>query len=737
MLLQTLLSLLLVASSRADQVAKPNIWDGNKWVDLPIADPASNKPQYPIVNPTVAKDKSATIYVALTSFRDFRCSDTLTSIFKNAKYPERVFVGLLHQMLPESTDESCLKTYCAVMRSYTTSKCPHKENIRAVDSSSLDSRGPSTSRYMQHTMLRNEEFYLQLDSHSLLTKDWDVLMLEEWVATGNEYAVLSTYPPDVADKAKFESGGESVGTVPHLCASTFAHKGMVRNARAVPVSGLNSDGLSPQPILTTRWAPQFSFSRSHLERKVPADPHLVNVYDGYDFSKYARMWTRGYDVYTPSRVLLFHDYGRILGSKNAKQADAAAKPKQKYDPSNWQNNGQSPVEKRQAYENGVYRVRMLLNMPGAPTDAKSLATLSIFGLGTRRTLDAFIDYTGVDVRRLTNGPSRCFGRGAAVRLVPFSGGGDADVDLGDAWGMDAEKIPAAGQGVPLESGPVEWVSLDALWATNVAYTASRGSSLAPPSPVADMTGNSGETDETGAGADVLVNDVFLRLPFPLCLVDPVLAWLYAKVEPIASDQVSKHQIVGVLLVVVPIALVCLASTIVSVWTSSNLKQASSSSSSSSSSQGMCSEDSDIRHDNDRNDNNDNNGGNGRATTSTGLPHLSGSPRDRRYVLSPYKNSPAVTESLQEILSPTSPRQPWTGRDPSGADYDSGGDSDGFEGGPVERGVGEGVANGSDYYDNATSTSVSRRDVCSSANSETYPSRRGGASPSPAFRRGMV
>ena len=40
-------------------------------------------------------------------------------------------------------------------------------------------------------------------------------------------------------------------------------------------------------------------SKCHAHRKTPYDPNLPHVFDGDEFAKYARLWTRGYDVYTP------------------------------------------------------------------------------------------------------------------------------------------------------------------------------------------------------------------------------------------------------------------------------------------------------------------------------------------------------------------------------------------------------------------------------------------------------
>jgi Glycosyltransferase (GlcNAc) len=62
------------------------------------------------------------------------------------------------------------------------------------------------------------------------------------------------------------------------------------------------------PKLTTTWGAGYSFSKCHAMRAVPYDPYLPQVFDGEEFSMYARYFTHGYDVYTPSRSYIGHDY---------------------------------------------------------------------------------------------------------------------------------------------------------------------------------------------------------------------------------------------------------------------------------------------------------------------------------------------------------------------------------------------------------------------------------------------
>ena len=56
------------------------------------------------------------------------------------------------------------------------------------------------------------------------------------------------------------------------------------------------------------WGAGLCFHRCHAEINVPVDPYLDNVFDGEEGSRGIRFFTHGYDVYSPHRVLVTHDY---------------------------------------------------------------------------------------------------------------------------------------------------------------------------------------------------------------------------------------------------------------------------------------------------------------------------------------------------------------------------------------------------------------------------------------------
>ena len=92
--------------------------------------------------------------------------------------------------------------------------------------------------------------------------------------------------------------------MPHLCNVVWTKEGHVRNEQAKAARMLEG------PKMTTLWAAGLSFSKCHAETKVKNDPHLDYIFDGEEFSRAARLWTHGYDFYTPPRTVIVHNYHR-------------------------------------------------------------------------------------------------------------------------------------------------------------------------------------------------------------------------------------------------------------------------------------------------------------------------------------------------------------------------------------------------------------------------------------------
>jgi hypothetical protein len=172
---------------------------------------------------------------------------------------------------------------------------------------------------------------MQTDSHMDFSDNFDVGLVDMFHKTENDYAVLSTYVTDI------EQNNKDPNNVPHLCMVEFTSS--IRNWGTKECTNLRKPKLTNGTCLlcekfvcircshlmsylnitllkyyyitnlcAAMWGAGLSFHRCHAEVNVPVDPYLDNVFDGEEGSRGIRFFTHGYDVYTPHRVLVTHDY---------------------------------------------------------------------------------------------------------------------------------------------------------------------------------------------------------------------------------------------------------------------------------------------------------------------------------------------------------------------------------------------------------------------------------------------
>ncbi|CAM9112498.1 unnamed protein product, partial [Pylaiella littoralis] len=400
------------AASDDDLVVIGELYSGSKRGDpgwFPITRSRS-APQPHAPDTESWSQSDTTLWTGIASFRDKRCGMTLFNLFSKAKFPDRLTAGVVQQNM--ESDEECLETYCRLMDEKEGRKnCPYRDNIRVLAMDALDAQGPCWGRHLQSYLLADEEFCMQVDSHMDFVDGWDVAMMEEWAETNNEYGVLSTYVQD------FKHLGVNLGKrweVAHLCEVKFHTSQQPRNepARAV------HDMLEPK--MTTTWGAGYSFSKCHAERRVPYDPHLDGIFDGEEFSKMVRLWTNGYDVYTPKRGHLVHDYSH--------PDDATT--------GSWRRNKKPLGQHKDTKALANQRLWDLMEMPQSTEDGRREMQGGPWGLGDLRTLDDFIEFTGVDPRtrgHIGVSGDRC---GSGVEWVPYDLDDGADYGNGGGGGDD-------------------------------------------------------------------------------------------------------------------------------------------------------------------------------------------------------------------------------------------------------------------------------------------------------------
>lgn len=354
------------------------------------------------------------IFVGLSVFRDgFRCGKTIFTGLKRAKYPERLFFGVVDQV--NDGDERCLDEFCKMAEAEWPDKgsCPYKDHIRVDVHQASESRGPTLARHQQQKLIQQEEFCLQLDGHSIFTNLWDENLLAEWKRVNNEMAVLSTYLHHIHDFVKENGDNALSASLPHLCSTVRGSNGLVRTVGASMISN------SKFPQLEALWGAGLSFNKCHAERRVPVDSHTLWMFDGEEFLRASRLWTSGYDMYSPSVLgsVIYHNYSKV--------------------PARFEHITVDPQVKKRESEMAVNRFNHLVGKP-----IKGMVDtyeLDKYGFGSVRSFESYLKFSGVTFQQGVNDTESC----EQLHWVPYENATEVETLMGNGWKLHATTAEAA------------------------------------------------------------------------------------------------------------------------------------------------------------------------------------------------------------------------------------------------------------------------------------------------------
>lgn len=327
---------------------------------------------------------SETIFVSVASYRDSECPSTLEYIFNNADHPQNIYVGVCQQndMSDESKDVECT--------------LPDKNlvnNIRMIRLRHHEAKGPTWARYLCSTLYNNETYFFQIDSHTKLVKGWDtkcINMMKKLKNSGaTQNPVLSHYP------ASYDNFGDDQLGVTRICKSFFNDRGMISFEGA---HHIKTDELTPTPYVTGG----FLFCEGKMLKDVPYDPYLDYLFVGEEILHSVRIWTAGYDIFTPNENIAYHEYTR------------AEKPKI------W-------TDKNYRDDDAFEKVKELIGLKGN----SGLYNDYKYGLGNKRTLEEYYKFAGIDLEKKTVNKDFCLEKKNENVIEQFENTGNKnDLDTG-------------------------------------------------------------------------------------------------------------------------------------------------------------------------------------------------------------------------------------------------------------------------------------------------------------------
>lgn len=301
------------------------------------------------------------IFISIASYRDPETIPTILDCYNKAKNKDLLRFGVfLQEEEGFSKKENLSKSI----------------NVDFLECDWRDSRGACWIRSaIQKNLFNNEEYYLQIDSHHRFCENWDQILIDSLEKLKKEKQIekpiIGGYCPgyDPKNDQDLEDAPMKITAYPE-----FSDLGdlMFRPKRILNHKKLQSEGI--ENIKARFLSGHFIFADGNFVKECPYDPLLY--FRGEELSLSARAYTHGYDMFHPTKPIVWHEY---LRKEQIKHWDDHKKNKGFLITS----------DERSSY--AKRRVRQLLGME------KKTKALGKYDLGLKRGLNEYELYCGLNL----------------------------------------------------------------------------------------------------------------------------------------------------------------------------------------------------------------------------------------------------------------------------------------------------------------------------------------------------
>lgn len=288
------------------------------------------------------------IFIQIASYRDAELLKTIESCVLKASYPERLTFGIINQYSLEDSFNFDINKY---------EKDPRFKILNIPYNLSL---GACWARSETNKMYGQEDFTLQIDSHTRFVQNWDSKMISSWKSMEDNKAIFTSYPAPYSPLEPNEGIQEKVYII-----HTYDIKNYATKQRPKVMDNWKTRG---KPYRARHVAAGFIFGIGKIIEDVPYDPELY--FSGEESSLAIRYYTHGYNLYHPNENFLWHYYTR------------------KESPKHWKDNIAKDLMAKSR--------KRLMSVIGINKENQYPER---FGLGTERSLKDFIRYSGIDFER--------------------------------------------------------------------------------------------------------------------------------------------------------------------------------------------------------------------------------------------------------------------------------------------------------------------------------------------------
>lgn len=310
-------------------------------------DPGQTTPEW-------GKDR---IFVSIASFRDPECQLTIKDMYEKAAKPERIHLGLISQFDPKFD------------RDLFEVQPSRPGQIRELLFDWRESKGVCWARFLAQALWRNEEYFLQIDSHMRFAEGWDDLLIADLAGCPTEKAVLASCAPP------YLTPGDLIPDI---------YPGLIRTDGFLDDGALRFTGVwQSVPVAEHLRMPFIMagslFSRSAMIQDVPYDPY--QHFETEEVTYAMRLYTHGWDVYLATARTVWHQF---LRNNTTKRRGVE---------------GDAFLQARTERSARAYRRFNHMSDHALSSDPDVLRDLELFDIGDVRPLWQYEDYAGLDFRR--------------------------------------------------------------------------------------------------------------------------------------------------------------------------------------------------------------------------------------------------------------------------------------------------------------------------------------------------
>jgi hypothetical protein len=242
---------------------------------------------------SIPEDSLSRIFINIPCYKDPELWMTVDNFLKNAKYPERISFGITLQSMNIEKDKERAAVYGNV-------------NVDIIEPGSIV--GCQPARKNSHKFYKNEEYYLNMDSHMRSIKNWDVEIIKEYEFNKEHYgvSVFTAYAPPYE---LLEDNTDYIDPNIENNPTFFMSESNINNFYKNLVPQFTSQYTNPgYNVLSPYISGHFFFTEKKVIDTVPFMSEITFTEEEPLMA--LRFFTAGFNLVTPSKVFVYHRYGR-------------------------------------------------------------------------------------------------------------------------------------------------------------------------------------------------------------------------------------------------------------------------------------------------------------------------------------------------------------------------------------------------------------------------------------------